>query len=128
LKLATLSPDGPMSNARLLIVEDEYLIRLLLEDMLVDIGCSIAAVASNLDEGKKAAEATEIDLAILDVNIDGQQVFPIADILRNRGLPFIFITGYGARGLPERYRDAPTLQKPFQMHDLEATLARVLSA
>jgi CheY-like chemotaxis protein len=117
-----------MLNARLLIVEDEYLIRLLLEDMLVEFGCSIAAVASNLEEGKQAAQATEIDLAILDVNIDGQQVFPIADILRGRGLPFIFITGYGAHGLPENYRDTLTLQKPFQMKDLEATLVRALPA
>lgn len=115
-----------MPNARLLIVEDEYLIRLLLEDMLVELGCSIAAVASSLDQGKQAAQNTEIDLAILDVNIDGEQVFPIADILRGRGLPFIFITGYGAQGLPDGYRAAPTLQKPFQMQDLEATLARVL--
>jgi CheY-like chemotaxis protein len=118
--------DGPMPNARLLIVEDEYLIRLLLEDMLVEFGCSIAAVASNLEDGKKAAQTAQIDLAILDVNIDGEQVFPIADILRGRKLPFVFITGYGARGLPDHYRDAPTLQKPFQMQDLQAILARVL--
>jgi DNA-binding NtrC family response regulator len=117
-----------MPSARLLIVEDEYLIRLLLEDMLVELGYTIVTVASNLDEGKKAAQTAEIDLAILDVNIDGQQVFPIADILRGRKLPFIFITGYGARGLPEAYRDTPTLQKPFQMQDLEATVARVLPA
>jgi CheY-like chemotaxis protein len=123
-----MSPDGPMPNARLLIVEDEYLIRLLLEDMLVELGCSIAAVASNLDEGKQVAQTAEIDLAILDVNIDGQQIFPVADILRSRKVPFIFITGYGARGLPENYRDTPTLQKPFQMHDLKATLDRVLQA
>ena len=115
-----------MPNARLLIVEDEYLIRLLLEDMLVELGCSIAAVASNLDEAKQAAQTAEIDLAILDVNIDGQQVFPVADILRGRKLPFIFITGYGARGLPENYRDTPTLQKPFQMEDLKTTLTRVV--
>jgi CheY-like chemotaxis protein len=116
----------PMPNARLLIVEDEYLIRLLLEDMLTEFGCSIAAVAATLEEGKKAAETAAVDLAILDVNIDGQQVFPIADILKRRGLPFIFITGYGARGLPNGYRDMPTLQKPFQMEDLKATLTRVL--
>ena len=115
-----------MPNARLLIVEDEYLIRLLLEDMLVELGCSIAAVASNLDEAKQAAQTAEIVLAILDVNIDGQQVFPVADILRGRKLPFIFITGYGARGLPENYRDTPTLQKPFQMEDLKTTLTRVV--
>jgi DNA-binding NtrC family response regulator len=116
-----------MPNARLLIVEDEYLIRLLLEDMLVDLGCTIGAVASSLAEGRTLAAGAEIDLAILDVNIDGEQVFPIADILKGRGVPFIFITGYGARGLPESYRDAPTLQKPFQMQELEKTLARVLS-
>jgi CheY-like chemotaxis protein len=115
-----------MPNARLLIVEDEYLIRLLLEDMLVELGCSIAAVAANLDEGKKAAQTAEVDLAILDVNIDGDQVFPVADILKGRGLPYIFITGYGARGLPESYRATPTLQKPFQMQELKTTLARVL--
>ena len=115
-----------MPIARLMIVEDEYLIRLLLEDMLVELGCSIDAVAASVDEGKKVAQSADVDLAILDVNIDGQQVFPVADILKSRGLPFIFITGYGARGLPEGYRETPTLQKPFHMQDLKATLARVL--
>ena len=113
---------------RVLIVEDEYLIRLLLEDMLEELGFQIAAVAASFDEGATHAKDAQIDMAILDVNIDGQQVFPIADILRERKLPFIFITGYGARGLPESYRDTPTLQKPFQMQDLKATLARVLPA
>ena len=115
-----------MSNARLMIVEDEYLIRLLLEEMLIELGCSIGAVAASLDEGKRVAQSADVDLAILDVNIDGEQVFPVADILQKRGVPFIFITGYGARGLPDGYRDMPTLQKPFQMADLKATLARVL--
>jgi CheY-like chemotaxis protein len=122
-----MPPDGLMPNARLLIVEDEYLIRLLLEDMLVELGCSIAAVASNLDDGKQAAQTAQIDLAVLDVNIDGEQVFPIADILRDRKIPFIFITGYGARGLPDQYRDSPALQKPFQARDLETALTGVLS-
>lgn len=115
-----------MSNPRLLIVEDEYLIRLLLEDMLVELGCSITAVAASLAEGKTHAASADIDLAILDVNIDGEQIFPAAEILKGRGIPFIFITGYGARGLPENYRNAPTLQKPFQMQDLKTTLARAL--
>lgn len=115
-----------MPNPRLMIVEDEYLIRLLLEDMVAELGCEVGAVAGNLADGKAAAENAEIDLAILDVNIDGEQVFPVADILKDRGIPFIFITGYGARGLPEHYRQTPTLQKPFQMEDLKVTLTRTL--
>jgi DNA-binding NtrC family response regulator len=115
-----------MPNPRLMIVEDEYLIRLLLEDMVVELGCEVGAVAANLTEGKAAAQKAEVDLAILDVNIDGEQVFPVAEILKSRGIPFIFITGYGTRGLPENYRQTPTLQKPFQMEDLKATLTRTL--
>jgi CheY-like chemotaxis protein len=111
-----------------MIVEDEYLIRLLLEDLVAELGCTVGAVAANLAEGKAAAEQAEIDLAILDVNIEGQQVFPVAEILKGRGIPFIFITGYGARGLPEDYRQTPTLQKPFQMEDLKAMLTRTLGA
>jgi CheY-like chemotaxis protein len=114
--------------ARILIVEDEYLIRLLLEEMLVELGYEIAGVASNLTEAKAQAENAAIDLAILDVNIDGVQVFPAADVLKGRKLPFVFITGYGAQGLPEQYRQSPTLQKPFQMSDLKTTLARALGA
>ena len=110
---------------RVLIVEDEYLIRLLLEDMLEELGYNIAAVAANFDEGATHAKDTQVDVAILDVNIDGQQVFPIADTLKGRGVPFCFITGYGSQGLPEPYRQMPTLQKPFQMADLKATLARL---
>lgn len=110
---------------RVLIVEDEYLIRLLLEDMLADLGYEVGAVAANLAEGLQQAKDAAIDLAILDVNIDGQQVFPVAELLKSRNVPFCFITGYGAQGLPEHYRQMPTLQKPFQMADLKTTLERL---
>jgi DNA-binding response OmpR family regulator len=112
-------------TGRILIVEDEYLIRLLLEDMVAELGYEVAAVAANLAEGKTEAERAQVDLAILDVNIDGKEVFPVADLLKARGVPFCFITGYGAHGLPEQYRSAPTLQKPFQLHDFKTTLARL---
>jgi CheY-like chemotaxis protein len=111
--------------ARILIVEDEYLIRLLLEDMLVELGYEVGGVAASIDEGAAQAKEAQFDLAILDVNIDGKQVFPVADTLKGRGIPFCFITGYGAQGLPEQYRQTPTLQKPFQMTDLKTTLARL---
>jgi DNA-binding NtrC family response regulator len=111
---------------RILIVEDEYLIRLLLEDMVAELGYEVAAIAANIDDGKAQASKAEVDLAILDVNIDGVQVFPVAEILKGRNLPYVFITGYGQQGLPEQYRQTPTLQKPFQMQDLKTTLGRVL--
>ena len=113
---------------RVLVVEDEYLIRLLLEDMLEELGFEVAGVASSVAEGKAQAETAQIDLAILDVNIDGEQVFPVAEVLKGRSLPFCFITGYGAQGLPEQYRGMPTLQKPFQMADLKATLTKLTGA
>lgn len=115
------------SDARILIVEDEYLIRMLLEDMLGDIGYSVAAAVGTIDEAKPLAESAEIDLAILDVNLDGQPIYPVAEILAKRGLPFVFVTGYGGRNLAEPYRDRPTLQKPFQSDQLKKTLADVLA-
>ena len=67
----------------------------------------------------------DFDLAILDVNLDGQDVYPVADLIGKRGLPFMFVTGYGGRGLPDNYRDRPTLQKPFQLDELKRMLAQV---
>jgi CheY-like chemotaxis protein len=114
--------------SRILIVEDEYLIRLLLEDMIADLGYEVGAVAATLSEGMTQARDAQVDLAILDVNIDGAQVFPLAELLKQRKVPFVFITGYGQQGLPESYRASPTLQKPFQMQDLKTTLAKILGA
>ncbi|MBV8791857.1 MAG: response regulator [Pseudolabrys sp.] len=108
---------------RIFVVEDEYLIRMLLEDMLADLGYQISAAAGTLNEARELAKTTELDVAILDVNLDGEDVFPVADILTSRGKPFLFVTGYGGQGLPDHYRGRPTLQKPFQIEDLKATLA-----
>ncbi|HTT48769.1 MAG TPA: response regulator [Pseudolabrys sp.] len=108
--------------ARLLIVEDEYLIRMLLEDMLADLGYEVSAAVGTLDEASALAAGGDFTAAILDVNLDGQEIFPVADILAKRGLPFVFVTGYGERGLPEPYRDHPALQKPFQVEQLKSAL------
>ena len=91
------SNDRFRGNAgRVLIVEDEYLIRLLLEDMLDDLGYGVAGVAYSVPRHGQTATA-QIDLAILDVNLDGEEVYPVAEILKGRGLPFFFVTGYGAQ-------------------------------
>ena len=111
---------------RVLVVEDEYLIRMLLEDMLGELGYTVAAEAARIEEALEAAKNADFDIAILDVNLNGQPISPVADALVARGMPFVFATGYGERGLPEPYRDRPTLKKPFQMDGLKQMLQTAL--
>jgi CheY-like chemotaxis protein len=108
---------------RVLVVEDEMLIGMLLEDMLTDMGHVVVGIVPRVNEALAAAQREAFDLAILDVHLNGQAVFPVADALIERGIPFVFATGYGERGLPEQYRNRPILQKPFAKDDLEKTLA-----
>ena len=112
-----------LKGLRVLVVEDEMMVSMLIEDMLSDMGCAVVGPASRLDEAIELAKASEIDCAVLDVNLGGQPIFPLADLLRERGCPFAFATGYGDAGLREVDRGAPVLQKPFR----EGDLARVLS-
>ena len=115
------------ATSRLLVVEDEYLIRMLLEDMLADLGYDVAAAVGTMAEAREQAAAGDFTAAILDVNVDGQEIFPVAEILARRGLPFVFVTGYGEHGLPEPYRGHPALQKPFEAKQLETALAGLLA-
>ncbi len=107
-----------IAGTRVLVVEDELMIRMLLQDMLADLGCKLAGEAGRIDEALTLAKQTEFDVAILDVNLNGQPISPVVDVLIERGLPFVFATGYGQRGVPEAYRRTPTLQKPFQAEAL----------
>jgi CheY-like chemotaxis protein len=102
------------ASKRILVVEDELMIRMLLQDMLSDLGHTLAGEAGRIEEAMALAKQCEFDVAILDVNLNGQPISPVVEILVERGLPFVFATGYGQRGVPERYRQATTLQKPFQ--------------
>ena len=113
---------------RVLVVEDEYLIRMLLEDMLADLGYAIAEAVGSIAEASRIAASGAFEVAILDVNVDGEEVYPVADILAQRGLPFVFVTGYGEGILPPKYRSRPTLQKPFPAEQLRSTLAQLLAA
>ena len=119
---------GQAANAatrkNVLVVEDEIMIRLLLEDMLGELGYTIAAAVGRIDDAVKVAKTGEFDVAILDVNLNGQTVSPVAEVLEARGVPFIFATGYGERGLPERFSNRPTLQKPFQQENLGRMLSQ----
>ena len=102
------------ASRRILVVEDELMIRMLLQDMLADLGYTVAGEAGRIDEAVALAKQGEFDVAILDVNLNGQPISPVVEVLVERGLPFVFATGYGQRGVPEPYRQTPTLQKPFQ--------------
>ncbi|WP_137046677.1 response regulator [Pseudolabrys sp. FHR47] len=99
---------------------------MLLEDMLADLGHEVAATAASVETARKLAAAGGFDAAILDVNLEGQEIFPVAEILAERGVPFVFASGYGHAALPEQFRGRPTLQKPFQGAQLEAALKALL--
>ena len=116
------------AGKRVFVVEDEIMIRMLLEGMLADLGHSVAAEAGDLRQALDLARQGQFDLAVLDVNLNGDSVTPVVEILAERGVPFIFASGYGQRGLPEGYREAPMLQKPFQVDALEEAIQAVASA
>jgi len=111
-----------LTGLRVLVVEDEMMVSMLIEDMLEDLGCTVVGPAARLDEALALARDSQIDCAVLDVNLGGQPIFPLADFLREKGAPFAFATGYGDAGLREVDRGSPVLQKPFR----ETDLARVL--
>ena len=111
-----------LSNLKVLVVEDEALVSMLVEDMLGDLGCVVVGPAAEIEEALKLANDAEIDAALLDVNLGGRPIFPVADALKARGVPFAFASGYGEAGLSESHRGALVLQKPFR----EADLRRVL--
>jgi len=112
-----------LSGRSILIVEDESLVAMLLETILEDMGCTPVGPAGTVEEGLALVQADEpLDAALLDVNVAGEKVFPIADALRDRGVPFVFSTGYGEAGLPDHWRGHPTLQKPFSEYAVEQAL------
>ncbi|HXA38054.1 MAG TPA: response regulator [Phenylobacterium sp.] len=117
-----MTDTSQLAGLRVLVVEDEMMVSMLIEDMLTDLGCQVVGPASRLDEAMELAASSELDCAVLDVNLGGQPIFPLADVLRERGRPFAFATGYGDAGLREVDRGTPVLQKPFR----EGDLARVL--
>ena len=109
-----------------LLVEDEVMIRMMVADMLGELGYRVAAEAGDIDDAVRLVQTTDFDIAILDVNVNGRVISPVAEAVTLRGLPFLFATGYGSAGLPEKFRDIPTLQKPFQMATLQRAIEDAL--
>jgi CheY-like chemotaxis protein len=122
-----LAANSGVCYPRVLVVEDEALIGLLLKDMLEDLGYAIVGPIARYDEALAAARESEFELAILDVNLGGKSGTSIADILAKRGIPFAFATGYGHQ-LAKQYSHVPNLQKPFEQDELRRALSGLLGS
>ncbi len=116
------SPSERTSVRRILLVEDEILVAMLLEEILADLGYDVVGPVGRVDEAIELAKTAAIDGAILDVNLAGHHVYGVADALTERNIPYIFATGYGQAGLRDGYTDRPVLNKPFRANELKAGL------
>lgn len=116
------------SARRIFIVEDESLVRMLVEEAIAEIGGVVAGAASTVENALELMAELSFDAAVIDINLRGEMSFAVADALAARGVPFAFTTGYDAGEIPERFRDRPLLQKPFQLAELERVLKRLPDA
>lgn len=116
-----------LAGRRVLVVEDLYLIAAELSEQLRRMGAEVAGPAPDLAQGRALIEAGPLDAALLDVNLEGELVFPLAELLAAKRTPFIFLTGYDGDVLPPPWRDRPQLTKPVDMRDLRAGLIEALA-
>ena len=125
----TDTPAVRLTGRRIMVVEDEALVSMLLEDMLDDLGCKVLGPLMRVREALTfvANSVADIDAAILDVNVAGELSFPIAEVLDTHGIPFVLATGYDDTGIDARWRGRPVLRKPFLAAQLETVLKQALS-
>lgn len=117
-----------LKGLKVLVVEDESMVSMLMEDMLQDLGCMVVGTIARFDDAlKQAINDPAFDVALLDVNLNGKQTFPIAEQLAARGVRFIFATGYGEGILPQSLQGGPILQKPFELEALQKALRRAMA-
>jgi DNA-binding response OmpR family regulator len=119
----TTLQDGRLEGLRALVVEDEVTIAMVLEDALREAGCVLVGPIPRVGKAVEVARAEPIDFALLDVNLAGEKVFPVADVLAERNVPFVFLTGYGRSELPAAYADRPAMAKPFKLAALLGVVA-----
>ncbi|PNU03801.1 response regulator [Novosphingobium guangzhouense] len=117
-----------LAGKRVLVVEDEMLVAMNIEDMLTELGAIVVGPAMRLDTALDLAGREDFDLAMLDVNIHGGRSYPVATVLKSRGVPFIFATGCGHADDADEFSDVATLAKPFRSTDLELALCRALDS
>src|SRR4051812_31602887 len=118
-----------LAGRQVFLVEDEAMVAMMIEDMLQELGCVLAGCAGTLRGAlAKIGALSEFDIAVLDVNLGGEHVYPVADILQSRGVPFVFSTAYGAVDLAERYPASRVLHKPYGPPALASVLTDALVA
>lgn len=108
---------------RILVVEDEMIIALFLDDFLTELGHEVVGPASRVGRAMHLVETEAFDLALLDINVAGEEIYPVAAELKARGVPFIFLSGYGARGLRGDWAGSSMLEKPFVPEALKTSIA-----
>jgi CheY-like chemotaxis protein len=121
-----MQSDLPLKGLRVAVVEDETLVAILLEDMLMELGCEVMWTAHRVAKALDLVAQLPPDAGVLDVNIAGDEVYPVAQALADRNIPFVFTTGYGTRGLIGAWRGRPIVQKPFQVEHLSEGLLTAL--
>ncbi|WP_237182512.1 response regulator [Roseomonas marmotae] len=114
-----------LNGRRILIVEDEALIAMLVEDALLDAGADVLGPAATVEEALALFASGKPEAAVLDINLAGQLSTPVADRLADSGVPFVVATGYGAAGLPDRHRGVPVLAKPYDPRELVEALEKL---
>jgi DNA-binding response OmpR family regulator len=117
-----------LEGVRVLVVEDEFLVASLIEDILESAGCVVSGPMPRVADALSAMDRENYDAAILDVNLAGDRIDPVAEALSRRNVPFMFVTGYGAGGLPVDFAERPRVCKPFRVADLLGVLSNLLHA
>jgi CheY-like chemotaxis protein len=117
--------DNLLSGRQILVVEDEMLVLIMIEDMLADLGCTSVTSAATVDKALALIEAQAFDVALLDMNLNGNDSHPVAEALSARGVPFVYATGNAGQSLRDGYSDRPVLKKPFKYEELAAILTRL---
>jgi DNA-binding response OmpR family regulator len=124
--MAGEAPDGPLASRRVLVVEDEFFLADDMAAALRALGAEVVGPAPTRDMAMSLLAAERVDAAVLDMNLRGEMIFPVADALRARGVPFVFATGYDASATPPAYRDVPRWEKPFDPEELVRALPDVM--
>jgi DNA-binding response OmpR family regulator len=115
-------PDTDLAGTRVLLVEDETLIAMLLEDAIAELGCKVVGPAARVDTAQRMIEHERFDCALVDLKLRGHWAYPLAQMLEARGVPFGFVTGYNRDRVDTRFRSRPVLHKPFNVAQLKAVL------